>query len=127
MPKVSAESATQGGDFGIVVDRNDELGDYTANFIMFRQDIDHAPLLRGLPDDRCQCPHWGYVFKGSLTFRYADREETFDAGDAFHTPPGHVPVHNEPGTEYLQISPTEELRKTTEVIMRNFQAMQHAG
>jgi hypothetical protein len=61
-----------------------------------------------------------------MTFRYADREEVFEAGDAFYAPPGHVPVHNEPGTEYLQFSPTEELRRTSEAIMQNMQALQGA-
>jgi hypothetical protein len=23
------------------------------------EDADVAPLFTGLPDDRCQCPHWG--------------------------------------------------------------------
>jgi hypothetical protein len=55
MPKVSGASATQGGDYGIVLDRAEELEGYTVNFVTFREDIDHAPLLKGLPDDRCQC------------------------------------------------------------------------
>jgi hypothetical protein len=124
MPKVSKESASQGGDHGLVVDRSEDLDDYTVNFVTFREDIDHAPLLKGLPDDQCQCPHWGYVIKGKMTFRFGDREEVFDAGDAFYAPPGHIPVHNEPGTEIVQFSPAEELRQTTEVIMKNMQAMQ---
>jgi mannose-6-phosphate isomerase-like protein (cupin superfamily) len=61
---------------------------------------------------------------GEVTFRYADREEVFTAGDAFYTPPGHVPVKHEPGTELLLFSPAEELRKTEEVMMKNMQAMQ---
>ena len=124
MPKVSKESATQGGDHGIVIDRSEDLDGYSVNFVTFREDIDHSPLLKGLPDDQCQCPHWGYVLKGRLTFRFGDREEVYEAGDAFYAPPGHVPVHNEPGSEYLQFSPAAELQKTSEVIMRNFQAMQ---
>jgi hypothetical protein len=124
MPKVSKDSATQGGDHGIVIDRSEDLDGYSVNFVTFREDIDHSPLLKGLPDDQCQCPHWGYVLKGRLTFRFGDREEVYEAGDAFYAPPGHVPVHNEPGSEYLQFSPAAELQKTSEVIMRNFQAMQ---
>jgi hypothetical protein len=85
---------------------------------------DQTPLLKGLPDDMCQSPHWGYVTKGLLVFRYPDHEETVEAGDAFYAPPGHAPISNEPGTEYVQFSPTEDVRRTTEVIMRNFQAMQ---
>jgi hypothetical protein len=60
------------------------------------QDIDATPFMKGLPDDRCQCPHWGYVFKGKMTARYADPEEVFEVGDAFYTPPGHVSVKTEP-------------------------------
>jgi Cupin domain len=124
MPKVSKESASQGGDHGPVVERSEDLDDYAVNFLTFREDIDHTPLLRGLPDDECQCPHWGYVIKGKLTFRFGDREEVFEAGDAFYAPPGHVPVRNQPDSQYLQFSPADELRKTSEVIMRNMQAMQ---
>src|SRR5436305_9781490 len=71
MPKVSRESATQGGDYGPLVDRADEFEPYAVDFMTFREDIDHRPLLKGLPDDQCQCPHWGYVFKGELVFHYA--------------------------------------------------------
>jgi hypothetical protein len=124
MPKVSQGSATQGGDHGLVVDRSEDLDGYTVNFVTFREDIDHTPLLKGLPDDQCQCPHWGYVLKGTMTFRFGDREEVFEAGDAFYAPPGHVPVHTEPGSEYVQFSPAAELRRTSEVIMQNLQAMQ---
>ena len=124
MPKVSKETASGGGDYGIVEDRAEDMEGYTINFVTFRENIDHTPLFEGLPDNRCQCPHWGYVFKGKLTFRYADREEVFEAGDAYYAPPGHVPVQIEPGTECLQFSPAEELQKTSEVIMQNLAAMQ---
>ena len=124
MPKVSRDSATQGGDFGPVVDRSEELEGYSVNFTTFREDIDATPLLKGLPDDRCQCPHWGYVLNGRVTFRYADREENFEAGDAFYTPPGHVPVKHEPGSEVVMFSPADELRKTEAVLMKNMQVMQ---
>jgi hypothetical protein len=126
MPKVSRESASRGGDHGIVVEKSDDLDGYTVNFVTFRENIDHAPLLQGLPDDRCQCPHWGYVLKGRMTFEFGDRTEVFEAGDAFYAPPGHVPVDTEPGTELLQFSPADELRKTDEVIMRNLERLQAA-
>jgi hypothetical protein len=93
-------------------------------FTSVLEDIDSTPFMKGLPDDRCQCPHWGYVFKGKLTARYADRDEVFEVGDAFYTPPGHVPVKNEPGTEILWFSPSEELRTAEAVMMKNMQALQ---
>jgi hypothetical protein len=123
MPKVSKESAASGADHGPVAERSGELEGYTVNFVTFRQDVDATPLLRGLPDDRCQCPHWGYVLKGRLTYRFADRDEVFEAGDAFYAPPGHVPVMNEPGSEIVQFSPTQELREVDAAIARNMGAM----
>jgi hypothetical protein len=123
MPKVSKESATQGGEYGPVTDRADDVDGYTVNFVSFHEDVDATPLLKGLPDDRCQCPHWGYVISGRLKFRFADHEEVFEAGDAFYAPPGHVPVQHEPGTQVVQFSPAEELRETEAAMMRNMQAM----
>ena len=124
MPKVSKESATQGGEFGPVTDRSEEVDGYTVNFTSFANDMDQRPMLKGLPDDQCQCPHWGYVIKGRFTFRCDDQEEVFEAGDAFYLPPGHVGIGNEPGSEMMQFSPSEELKKTEAVIMSNMQAMQ---
>ena len=124
MPKASKDRATGGGDFGPVSDRNEELGGYTVNFVTFHDDVDATPLLKGLPDDRCQAPHWGFVISGRLHYRFADHDETFEAGDAFYLPPGHIPVGSEPGSQIVQWSPTEDLRQTDEVMMKNMQAMQ---
>ncbi len=124
MPKVSTNSATQGGEFGPVTDRSDEIEGYSVNFTTFHVDMDQTPVLKGLPDDQCQCPHWGYVIKGRLTIRSGDREEVFEAGDAYYLAPGHVGVSNEPGSEIVQFSPAEELKKTSDVIMKNMQAVQ---
>jgi glyoxylate utilization-related uncharacterized protein len=123
MPKVSKDSAP-GNDHGVVVEHSGQVDGYTVNFVTFREDVDHTPLLKGLPDDRCQCPHWGYVLSGRMTYRFADHDEVFETGDAFYLPPGHIPVSNEPGTELLQFSPAEELKRSEDAIMKNMQAMQ---
>lgn len=102
-----------------------EWGDHTIEFGQFNSTIDPAALFKGLPDDRCQCPHWGYVIKGQLRFRYKDREEVFRAGDAYYAPPGHLPVLDA-GVEYVEFSPTHELAKTMEVIERNMSATSSA-
>jgi len=122
MPKVSKESA-QVEQHGPVEDRHEELNGYTVNFVSFGQEMDGTPMLKGLPDDRCQCPHWGYVMKGKMTMRFADHEEVFEGGDAFYAPPGHVPLH-EAGSEVLMFSPTDELKATEEAMMKNMQEMQ---
>jgi hypothetical protein len=126
MLKVSRETG-EIADYGMVEDRHADLEDYAVGFATFREDIDHRALLKGLPDDSCQCPHWGYVLKGRWTCRFGEREEVFEAGDAFYMPPGHIPLSNEPGTEVLLFSPRAELRQTEEVIMKNVQALQAAG
>jgi hypothetical protein len=124
MAKVSKESATQGGDYGPVVDRNEDVEGYRISFTTFKEDIDTTPLMKGLPDDRCQCPHWGYVVSGKMTFRFPDHDEVYEAGDAFYTPPGHMPVENQPGSEIVMFSPADEMRETEAVLMKNMQAMQ---
>ena len=125
MPKVSRESATNVADMGAAEDRGEELGGYAVTFVRIRQDADLAPMLKGLPDDRCQCPHWGYVFSGTLTWRYADHEEVCGAGDAYYAPPGHTPSATA-GSEFLMFSPAEELRAVEAAINKNMQAMQGA-
>jgi hypothetical protein len=121
MPKVSKESAAHVEDHGAVQDRHEDVGDYTINFVSFRQDVDGTPLLKGLPGDSCNCPHWGYVLKGKVTYRFADHEEVTEAGDAFYTPPGHIPVA-EAGAEFVQFSPSLELQAVAAAMLKNMQA-----
>ena len=109
MPKASRQSASKVVDYGPVEDRTEDFGGYTMNFVSIRQQMDLTPLLKGLPGDSCQCPHWGYMFKGRLTVRYADREEVIEAGDAFYLPPGHVPA-GEAGSEFVQFSAVHAMR-----------------
>src|SRR5207249_574470 len=97
--ELSRDTATQRMTEGPVESYSADLdGSYTVNFVRFRPDMDQTPLLQGAPDDRCQCPHCGYVLEGRLTYRFADHEETVHAGEAFYLPPGHVPVGNEPNS-----------------------------
>jgi mannose-6-phosphate isomerase-like protein (cupin superfamily) len=123
MPKTSRETASHVEDMGVLESRSEQLAGYTVEFTTFREDADGAPMFKGLPDDRCQSRHWGYVLKGRLTFKYADHQETCEAGDAYYGPPGHVPEVTA-GTEVVEFSPAEEYRRTLEVIARNFAALQ---
>jgi hypothetical protein len=101
-----------------------DLDGYTVGFEAFPEDVDPAMFFKGLPDDRCQCPHWGYVVSGAVTFRYADGDELCEAGEAFYIPPGHVPVKHAPGTELVLFSPAAELKVTEEAMERNMRQMQ---
>jgi hypothetical protein len=125
MPSVSRERIDQVNDYGVVEERVEDVDGTTIQFLTFREDVDTKPLMRGLPDERCHCPHWGYVFKGTLTFETAAGKEIYTAGDAFHITEGHVP-RAEPGTEYLQFSPAEELEVVSSQMKRNMAALQGA-
>jgi hypothetical protein len=76
-------------------------------------------LFKGLPDDRCQCDHWGYCFKGSFRVTYlGGPEETITAGDAYHLRPGHF-VQTLEAVELLELSPVEEHDRTMATIAKN--------
>ena len=122
MPKVSRETASDAVSLeGLEVRTEDLEGGYSVCFESHSADADLGPLFRGLPDDRCQVPRWGYVLGGMITFRFADSQETYVAGDAYYVPPGHTPIHYA-GAEVVEFSPTEGLHETIGVVMRNLTA-----
>ena len=125
MPKVSRETAAHVEEGGVMEGRYGHAGEYTVGFEHFREDADATPLFKGLPDDRCQCPHWGYVVKGRITFKYADHEEVFETGDAYYAPPGHVPVIDA-GTDIVEFSPTGPFQETMAVISKNLAVLKTA-
>jgi hypothetical protein len=122
MPKASADTASD----TIVVEGyeghfEEFEGGYTVGFETYTQDADLAPFFRGLPDDRCQCEHWGYVIEGKVAFRYADREEVYETGDAYFAPAGHTPTLFA-GSRIVEFSPTRELHRTMEVVTANMES-----
>ncbi|GGR23230.1 hypothetical protein WEB32_15255 [Streptomyces netropsis] len=93
--------------------RREELGgDMGGAFVYFPKGTDMAPALKGLPDDLCQCPHWGYMLKGRLKLKTKQGDEIYEAGQAFYWAPGHAPEALE-DCEYVDFSP---LQKFNEVI-----------
>ena len=119
MPKVSRNTAAHSVEVEGLEVRLDHLeGGYSVCFEEHTADAQLSALFRGLPGDRCPLPRWGYVIKGRVGFVYPDREETFEAGDAYYVPPGHIPVHYA-GAEIVEFSPTEVLQQTIKVVMSN--------
>lgn len=126
MPHVSRETATETVALeGLDVKLEHFDGGYSVCFESHTADADLADLFRGLPDDRCQLSRWGYVIKGRVAFRLADREETYEAGDAYFVPPGHTPIHYA-GAEIVEFSPTHDLAQTISVVMENMRAAEAA-
>lgn len=121
MPSISRIATPVSLDEKEIEGRYAELGPYTVGFETYREDVDPAPLFQGLPDDRCQCPHWGVVTAGQITFRWADHAETYVAGEAYYAPPGHVPLITG-GSSVVEFSPTEQLNATMAVLGQNMAA-----
>ena len=124
MPKISKQTA-QFDDYGPVESWHSDVDGYAVEFITFKVDTDSTPLLKGLPGDQCTCAHWGYVLSGRVTFTIDGREETFEPGEAFYIPPGHL-QQADAGTEYLQFSPAADMAVVEAQIMKNFQALSQA-
>ncbi|HEY3501425.1 MAG TPA: hypothetical protein VGN37_01415 [Actinocatenispora sp.] len=118
MPRTTKAEASLSLDEPEIEGRYVELGEYTVAYETHKADLDPAPLFRGLPGDRCQCPHWGTVVSGKIVFRYADHDEVYQAGDTYYGAPGHVPLLFA-GTELVEFSPTAALNATMAVIGRN--------
>ena len=55
IPNIITSRQAQWGDLNVAVE-NIAIGDATKFFAA------------KLPEGRCQCPHWGYVVKGTATF-----------------------------------------------------------
>lgn len=90
---------------------------------IYKEETDLTPFLKGLPNDSCQSPHWGYMVKGSMRVKYKDSEEVVNAGDAYYLPPGHLAIVRA-GSEMIEFSPKDDYQKTHEAVERNFLLMQ---
>ena len=121
MPKITKQSA-RFNDHGPVAEWRQDADGYACNFVQFKQDADATPLLKGLPDDKCQCSHWGYVISGRITFGVDGGEEVIEAGEAYYIPPGHT-QRADAGTEIVQFSPSEALDQVSAQMMANMKAM----
>jgi hypothetical protein len=119
MPKTSKATASESVELeGYEGHIENFEGGYTVAFETYTADADLAPFFVGLPDDKCQAPHWGYVVKGKVTFKTANGDETFEGGDAYYVGAGHTPILYA-GTEVIEFSPTTELQHTLEVVEKN--------
>jgi hypothetical protein len=65
------------------------------------------PVFAGMPDDRCQCAHWGHIVSGAIRVHGADAHRDFVAGDSYYWEPGHN-LEAMTDVEYLEISRVDE-------------------
>jgi hypothetical protein len=99
---------------GAIVRQALDFGDATGygkiagEYFSLAAGTDIAPLLKGLEDDLCQSPHWGYLIDGEVRVTYKNgREETVSGGDIFFWHSGHT-VKIERDAEIILFSPQTE-------------------
>ncbi|MEX0321795.1 MAG: hypothetical protein AB3N63_06515 [Puniceicoccaceae bacterium] len=84
------------------------FGDMDVNYHEFKAGTDFTPILKGLKDDLCPCPHYGYIVEGAFRFIYKDgSEEVFETGDVYYAPAGHTAIV-EKDTKLIDFSPIHE-------------------
>ncbi|RYY09207.1 MAG: cupin domain-containing protein [Chitinophagaceae bacterium] len=93
-------------------------GGMTVAFNEIPAGTDLSPLLKGLKNDSCQCPHWGYLLEGELVLTYDDgTEDKLTAGDVFYMQPGHIGIANK-DTKIIDFSPERELKEVMDHIAK---------
>ena len=103
-----------------------DWGGITVGFEKAHKGQDASNMVKGLPDDRCQAPHWGYLFSGHMTVDYGDRQETIEGGQAYYIAPGHL-ISFQADCEALEFTPTDALEQTMEAVRRNHAAGETLG
>jgi hypothetical protein len=124
MPAYSQDQVPVEFEADVATTRAIDQGGMTIAFERLSAGVETAPLYKGLPDDACQSPHWGYLVSGRLRLLLADGgEESITAGQAYYLPPGHNVVVEDDAL-IVEFSPSEDRARTME---HAAQAMQAAG
>jgi uncharacterized cupin superfamily protein len=106
--------ACQQTDFGDAAG----LGMMGAEHFSMAGGTDITPLLKGLEDDTCLSPHWGYLIQGELKVIFKNgQQEEVRTGDMFYWPPGHT-VQVREDAEFVLFSPQHEHTPVLEHIRR---------
>jgi hypothetical protein len=122
MPAFSQDQVPVEFEVDVAQTRTVDQGGMTIAFERLSAGVETAPLYKGLPDDACQSPHWGYLIEGRLRVLSTDgTEESIVAGQAYHLPAGHNVVVEEDAL-ILELSPTEERARTMQHAAQMIQA-----
>ena len=83
---------------------------------------DIAPLLRGLKNDVCHAPHWGYVLSGEVAVSYTNgSSDQCRTNDLFYWPPGHS-VRAVQDSELVLFSPQVEHTEVLDHLLKMMNA-----
>lgn len=85
---------------------------------------DFGPILKGLKDDLCQVPHWGYLEKGKIRITNSNNTTiTVLGGEVFYMPPGHTLIVDE-DARIIDFSPEKQMKELNEFILNKVAQMQ---
>ena len=83
-----------------------------------------------LPGGVCPCPHYGYVFKGTVRCVYPGSDfpdEVATEGTAYFFRPGHYLVYEEAQSEVLELNPADALQFLMDHIEENIRRHRDVG
>jgi hypothetical protein len=98
-------------------------GGMTVAFNQLPAGTDFTPLLEGLENNSCQCPHWGYIIEGEILMKYDDGiKEILATGDVFYMPPGHKAIIQK-DLKMIDFSPEKELNEVMAHIAKKMEEL----
>lgn len=116
---VPGATARQEYDFGDATG----YGKFAGEHFSLNAGTDFTPLLKGLENDLCQSPHWGYLIAGEILVTYTDgKQEIVSGGDLFYWPPGHTIQANQ-DSEMVVFSPQHEHCAVVEHVQKQLAAV----
>jgi len=108
---------------GTIMRTQSNFGGMTIAFSEMPMGTDFTPLLEGLKNNSCHCPHWGYIFEGSIRLIYDDgTEEVTRAGDVFYWQPGHTAIVEE-DLKLMDFSPDKEMGEVMDHINKKMEEL----
>ncbi|NLE33959.1 MAG: cupin domain-containing protein [Bacteroidales bacterium] len=115
-----------GNDFpkGNIINMVDKWGGLAVVINELPAGTDFAPLLKGLEDDLCQVPHWGYLEKGKIrVIDKSKKEVTIEAGSVFYMPPGHNVIVDE-DAKIIDFSPSDQMKDLNKHVLQKVAEME---
>ncbi|EHJ60761.1 hypothetical protein [Novosphingobium pentaromativorans] len=101
-------------------------GDMEVGLTIVPEPLDCTQLYKmgRLPGGVCPCPHYGYMFEGTMRVIYPDSDlpdEVIKGGETFYVPAGHVLKYEEP-SKVLELNPAAALKECIDGMGRAFAA-----
>jgi hypothetical protein len=102
--------------------RSEQWGDMEVGFTNVAGPLDCTELYQvgGMPGGVCPCPHYGYIFSGTIRATYPNSDEPDEVattGEAYFFPAGHILIYEE-ATSAMELNPAAALVKCMDAMER---------